>query len=60
MDRTIIGEFPADNLFVRGFIRRFQHPDQLDCRLERCRDLVQRRIGDFVRHSFHQGQRAPA
>jgi len=60
MDRTVIGEFPADNLFVRGVIRRFQHPDQLDRGLERRRDLVQRRLGDLVRHGVDQGQRAPA
>lgn len=60
MDRTIIGEFPADNLFVRGVIRRFQHADQLDRGLERCCDLMQRCIGDLVRYGFHQGQCAPA
>lgn len=56
MDRTVVYELPADDLFLAGVIGRFQHPDHFDRGLERPGDLVERRVFDLVWQRLGQGQ----
>jgi hypothetical protein len=53
LDRTVIDEFPADDLFL-GVMRPFEHLEDFDGGLQGGGDLVQRGALDLVRHGFGQ------
>lgn len=58
LDRTVIDEFPADDLFL-GVMRPFENLEDFGGRLERGGDLVQGRLVDLVRDGFGQELHRP-
>jgi len=59
LDRTVIDEFPADDLFL-GVMRPFEHLEDFDGGLHGGGDLVQWRLVDLVRHGLGQQFGGPA
>ena len=53
LDRTVIDEFPADDLFL-GVMRPFEHLEDFGGGLQGGGDLVQRGALDLVRHGLGQ------